>query len=692
MSEQLHLFENPHDSIQREVEELRTQLRRYNRMYYQGGGGSEVSDLEYDQMMKRLETLEESFPELKTPDSPTVRVGSETIDTLPEVAHRTVMLSIKNEYEPAGVLKFAEDVAKKLPGETIEWVMELKIDGVAMALIYEEGVLVQAVTRGDGRKGNDVTPNVRTISDVPLRLKQTDPRFPIPPRLEVRGEVYMTNAGVSHLNEIQKAEGKELYANPRNAASGSILLKDSRICARRPLKMFCHSVGETQTLPCKTHLEFLDAVRSWGLIPTPDVRLYRNVAEAIQFCEENLESLFDYDFEVDGFVLKVNDFQQREKVGGTPKYPKWMIALKFQKYEAVTRLRNITVQVGKTGVITPVAELEPVELAGTTVSRSSLHNAEEIQRKDIRIGDYVVVEKAGKIIPHIVRSEIHRRETELPPYVFPTQCPACHSPLSQDEGGVYIRCTNAYCPARWNEKILYFGSRDAMNIKGLGDKLGQQLMEKGFVRTYADLYHLSEHRAEIVEKLDRVGEKLLGNLLEQIEQSKGRGLSRLLNALSIPHLGIETATFLAIRFTSMQALQNATLEEISAVDGVGEIIAESVWKFLHSDEGEKVLSELAAAGVKMDFVDEFGRLAALQATQETLPLVKKTVVVTGKLEHFTREEIEARIRQLGGKAAASVSSKTSFVVAGKEAGSKLVKAKQLGIEILSEEAFSQKYL
>ncbi|MDO5113489.1 MAG: NAD-dependent DNA ligase LigA [Planctomycetia bacterium] len=692
MSEQLNLFENPQDSVQREMETLRAQIRRYNRMYYESGGGSEVSDLEYDQMMKRLETLEETYPELKTPDSPTVRVGGGTIDSLPEVVHRTVMLSIKNEYEPAGVLKFAEDVAKKLPGETVEWVMELKIDGVAMALIYEEGILVQAVTRGDGRKGNDVTHNVRTIPDVPLRLEQGDPRFPIPSRLEVRGEVYMTNEGLSHLNEIQKAEGKELYANPRNAASGSVLLKDAKICALRPLKMFCHSVGETESLPCRNHWEFLEAVRSWGLIPTPDVRLYRNVAEAIQFCEENLESLFDYDFEVDGFVLKVNDFAQREKVGRTPKYPKWMVALKFQKYEAVTRLRNITVQVGKTGVITPVAELEPVELAGTVVSRSSLHNAEEIQRKDIRIGDYVVVEKAGKIIPHIVRSEIHRREKELSPYVFPTQCPVCHSPLAQDEGGVYIRCTNAHCPARWNEKILYFCSRDAMNIKGLGDKLGQQLMEKGFVRTYADLYHLSERRVEILSQLERVGEKLLGNLLEQIEQSKGRGLARLLNALSIPHLGIETATLLALRFQSMQALQNATLEAISAVDGVGEIIAQSVWKFLHSEEGEKILAELTAAGVKMDFVDEFGRLAALHAAQETLPLTGKTVVVTGKLERFTREEIEARIRQLGGKAASSVSSKTSFVVVGKDAGSKRTKAEQLGIDVLSEEAFSEKFL
>ncbi|MDO4574719.1 MAG: NAD-dependent DNA ligase LigA [Planctomycetia bacterium] len=684
--EQLSLFGEEFFPEETEARELREKILRYNRMYYESGSGSEISDLEYDMLVKRLETLEREYPELKTPDSPTQRVGGETIDSLPEVFHRVTMLSIKNEYEPGGVLKFASDVAKELPGERVDWVMELKIDGVAISLIYQNGLLTQGVTRGNGKKGNDVTHNVRTIPDIPLRLVQTDPRYPIPPELEIRGEVYMTNDGLARLNEIQREQGKELYANPRNAASGSILLKDPKICAKRPLRMFCHSVGDTETLPCRTHSEFLEAVASWGLIPTPDVRHYTDVRQAVKFCEENLESLFNYDFEADGFVLKVDDFEQRKRIGETPKFPKWLVALKFQKYEAVTKLLDIFVQVGKTGVITPVADLQPVELAGTTVSRSSLHNADEIHRKDIRVGDWVVVEKAGKIIPHIVRSEIHRRETELPEYVFPTTCSSCGTTLRQDEGGVYIRCPNLACPARWSEKLLYFGSRDAMEIKGLGDKLGQQLIDNGFVKSYADLYRLRSRKEEIVAQLHRVGNQLLENLFDAVDASKSRGLSRLLNALSIPHLGAETAELLALKFQTLKRLQNATLDDLSSVDGIGDIIAQSVYAFLQSPEGKTILDDLQSVGVKTDYVDEFGKL---QVT-ETAPLAGQTVVVTGKLTRFTRDEIETQIKRLGGKTSSSVSQKTSFVVAGADAGSKLAHAQKRGIPVLSEEEFLER--
>jgi len=677
------------------VRVLRERLDYLNLRYY-SDSVSEVSDLEFDMMMKELEALEKKHPELYSDSSPTQRVGGTPIDTLQTVDHKTSMLSIENAYTPERVIKFGSDACRLLPkGTEIQWVMELKIDGVAISIHYRNGKLIQAVTRGNARKGNDVTHNVRTIQDVPLALKETDPRFPIPEELEIRGEVYMTNSGLAMLNEQQKANGKELYANPRNAASGSILLKDPKICAQRPLRMFCHSVGVTETLPCRNHSEFLEAVRSWGLTPTPNVQHFTDVSEAVSYCERELDSLFSYDFEADGFVLKVDDFAQRKELGETAKAPRWMIALKFQKYEAVTRLLDITTQVGKTGVVTPVAELEPVQLAGTTVSRSSLHNAEEIRRKDLRIGDWVVVEKAGKIIPHIVRCEIHRRETDLPEYQFPTQCPVCGSELAQDEGGVFIRCTNAHCPARWSEKILYFGSRDAMNIKGLGTKLGVQLMERGLVNSYADLYRLEEVLTPSrIQELSRVGTKMVQNLCAQIRESKKRGLARLLTALSIQHLGKETAELLAMEFRTMEALQNASVEKLALIDGVGETIAKSVFNFLHSEDGEKIVSELRGAGVSMEFIDENGRLAAQEAAIQEggLALTGKIVVATGKLSHFTRQEIEGKIRQLGGKPASSVSAKTSFLIAGEDAGSKLTKAQELGIPILSEEEFLARFL
>lgn len=671
---------------------LRERLSYWNRRYYQDSV-SEIADTDYDFLMKRLEALESRHPELASASSPTQRVGGGVIDSLKEVYHKVEMLSIENVYEPAGVMKFVDAAYRKLPsGTEIQWVLELKIDGVAMALHYEKGVLVQAVTRGDGVKGNDVTHNVRTIRDVPLELTFTDPRYPIPEELEIRGEVYLTNGGLSLLNERQKEAGKELYANPRNAASGSILLKDPKICSQRPLRMFCHSVGVTETLPCKNHTEFLEAVRSWGLVPTPNVQHFTRAEDAVTYCEMELESLFSYDFEADGFVLKVDDFAQRKELGETSKFPRWMVALKFQKYEAVTKLLRIRTQVGKTGVITPVAELEPVQLAGTVVSRSSLHNADEIRRKDVRVGDYVVVEKAGKIIPHIVRSEIHRRETELPEYQFPTECPVCGSKLVQDAGGVFIRCSNAHCPARWGEKILFFGSRDAMNVKGLGTRLGAQLMEQGLVKTYADLYRLEDVLTPPqIRLLDRVGEKMVRNLCDAIRESKKRGLARLLTALSIPHLGKETAELLAMRFLTMDALQQAPQAEIALVDGIGETIAESTWQFLHSEEGLQIIEDLRSVGVLMEFVDENGRLAAAASENAFLPLAGQTIVATGKLVRFTRPEIEALITKLGGKPASSVSAKTSFVVAGEDAGSKRTKALELGIPIYSEDEFLEKF-
>lgn len=718
--------------IQNQINSLREKLTYYNRRYYTDSV-SEITDLEFDRMMAELQQLEAEHPEFQSPDSPTERVGGSPVGDRPTVMHRTPMLSIQNVYDEDAVWKFAADARKALPeGESPEWIVEMKIDGVAISLIYENGVFSKAVTRGDGRVGDDITENARTIYDIPLRLHESPDTPPIPEILEVRGEVYMPNSGLAHWNEHQKQRGPkaEIFANPRNAASGSIKQKDPKECAKRPLRMFCHSTGDTAGLPFKTHSEFLAGLRAWGLIPTPDVRTFTDVHEAVAYGKERLEAAHEYDFEIDGVVLKVDDFAQREEIGYTSKFPKWMIALKFEKYEAVTQLLGITVQVGKTGTITPVAELAPVQLAGTTVSRSSLHNAEEIRRKDIRVGDWVVVEKAGKIIPHVVRVELHRRQKPLPEYEFPTACPVCGHSLHQDDGGVFIRCTNRHCPAQLAEKIRYFGSRNAMDIKGLGDRLTVQFVDRGYIREFADLYRLEEKymRGEIMDierfspseeatqkafkKHKETQQTLFGeddsdtedaafvhvtgvaeNLFKSIAASKNRGLSRVLNGLSIQHLGEEGGALLAAAFRSMENLQKASVEQLSAVDGVGPIIAQSVWDYLHSEDGEKQVSELAAVGVLLDFVDEYGEFADMsQDGGDTKPLAGKTIVATGKLEHFTREEIEALIKKLGGKAAGSVSKKTDFVVYGTDAGSKLAKAKELGVETLTEEEFKERFL
>ncbi|MDO4550603.1 MAG: NAD-dependent DNA ligase LigA [Planctomycetia bacterium] len=785
-------------SVEERILRLREEIKYYNHKYY-NESISEISDREFDELLSELQELEERYPEFSTPDSPTQRVGGNVTDEKLAVFHRTPMLSIENAKTEGDVWKFAEKVQKELSEtEKPQWVLELKIDGVAVSVIYKNGILVQGITRGDGRKGDNITENVRTIHDIPLRLTPTPGAPPIPETLEVRGEIYMTNSGLAHWNELQKekinnGENGEIFANPRNAASGSIKQKSARECARRPLRMFCHSAGNLSGLPFQTHTEFLEALRLWGFSITPDVKVFSDIHDAVNYGKERLENAYEYDFEIDGMVLKVNDFAQRNKIGFTSKYPKWEIALKFKKYEAVTQLLDISVQVGKTGAITPVAELAPVQLAGTTVSRSSLHNADEIRRKDIRIGDWVVVEKAGKIIPHVVRVELHLRDRELPVYQFPSVCPVCSEPLQQEDGEVFIRCVNRHCPAQLTEKIRFFGSRSAMNIKGLGDRLATQLVEKGYIKNFADIYSLEEKykRGEItgIERFSPENKKtkkntltntaarinfsdetkngetknsesvnyarnisetlqessfqqnifdffneenpipeaedseknhknitdpkrainsappitvtiprMAENLFAEITASKNRGLSRVLTALSIPHLGEESAALLAEHFRSMKNLLAVNAEELAAVDGIGPIIAQSVWNYLHSEEGENQITALTDAGVFMEFIDEYGLFTNLSQEHHNTahddtsekPLAGKVIVVTGKMEHYAREELEILIKKSGGKATSSVSSKTDFVVAGADAGSnKLIRAQELNIPVLTEEEFQK---
>lgn len=654
-----------------EIERLRDEIRRHDRLYYVESV-PRISDLEYDRLMERLKSLEARHPELVTSDSPTQRVGGEPVSELHAVEHRVPMLSIENTYSLSELRDYGRRVAKLLPGEQIEWVVELKIDGVAVSVTYENGLLTQAATRGNGRVGDDVTHNMRTVLGAPLRLTGNPPEL-----LEVRGEIYMTNADLVSLNERRHERGEPPYANTRNVSSGSLRLLDPRECAERRLRLFCHGVGSTTGMAARSHMEFLGELRSYGLPGTPGVECFPSFDAAVEHCEEWIERLHELDFEVDGLVLKVNRFEQRERLGTTTKSPRWVIAYKFEKYEATTRLLDIRVQVGKTGAITPVADLQPVELAQTTVSRASLHNADEIERKDVRIGDVVVVEKAGKIIPHIVRVEKHERKTTLARFQFPTHCPVCKTLLIRDDGGVYIRCPNAKCAAQVKERLRYYASRNAMDIEGLGDKLVDQLVASGLVESYGDLYRL---RAEQVAGLERMGQKSADSLIAMIEASKSRGLARLLNALSIRHVGNRVATVLAEHFGSMAALQAASVEVLSEVNEIGPTIAASVHAWLASEFGRQTIADLAAIGVQMELTGSSRLSSSLEG---------KTFVVTGTLQKYKREEIEALIHQHGGRPSSSVSSKTNYVVAGADAGSKLAKAQKLGVPVLTETEFEQ---
>lgn len=660
-------------SVATEIERLRQEIRRHDRKYYVEAA-PEISDYEYDLLLERLRKLEAEHPELITPDSPTQRVGEEPVEHLEQFAHRLPMLSIDNTYDLDELRRFGDRVHRALEGEAVAWTVEYKVDGVAAAIIYEHGSLTQALTRGNGRVGDDITHNVRTIDDVPLRLLVDDP----PPLLEVRGEIYMANSELVRLNEQQVARGEAPYANTRNVTAGLIRRLDPRQVAPVDLRMVCHGVGAHQGLRATTYSDFLAEIRGYGLVAAPHARTFTDFESAVAHCDAMIESLHELDYEVDGLVLKVNRFDQRERLGNTSKSPRWLVAYKWEKYEQTTKLLDIQVQVGKTGAITPVAHLKPVEIAGTIVSRASLHNAEEIARLDARIGDVVVVEKAGKIIPHVVRVEKHERTAELPAFAFPTRCPRCDTELVRDEGGVYIRCPNMQsCPAQLEGRLRYFASRNAMDIEGLGETLVEQLVGHGCVRRLGDLYRL---RAADVQQLERMGKRSSDKLIAGIEASKPRGLARLLNALSIRHVGQGTAAVLARHFRDMEALTAASVEQLAAVDEIGPIIAESVHAYLQSPFGRETIADLAAQGVSM----------ASEEPEESSPLLQgKTFVVTGSLTRYTRDQINALIRRHGGKASSSVSRKTDYVVAGEKAGSKLGKAEELGVPVLSEDDFAK---
>ena len=675
---------------QNRVDTLRQEIRRLDHLYYVEAKPA-VSDLEYDRLLSELERLEEENPDLRSPDSPTQRVGDAPVEYLTQVPHRVPMLSIDNTYSREDLQAFFDRTEKLLEGEKIEWVMEYKIDGVAASVRYEGGKMVLALTRGNGEVGDDITHNIRTVRDLPLQLLDDSSEV-----LEVRGEVYMTNADLADLNVRQIESGAEPFKNTRNVTAGTIRLLDPAIAAARRLRFFCHGVGETVGLKASNHMEFLAEVGDMGIPPTPEVRLLSGAQSVMQAVASLEQGMPDLPFEVDGIVFKVNDFGQRERLGMRSKSPRWLIAYKFEKYEAVTRLESIHVQVGKTGTVTPVANLIPVEIADTTVSRASLHNADEIERLDVREGDVVVVEKAGKIIPKVVRVEKHERTRNLPRWIFPTHCPECQTLLERDEGGVYIRCPSPTCPAQLRQRLIYFGSRPGMDIDGLGDELVDVLLSERLVTNYADLYRLTVDQvadlrwlrkrkgkdAQLVEV--QVGEGNAKKLIKGIEASRVRGLARVLASLSIRHVGPRVSKLITHSFPTITALKEATVEDLAAIHEIGDAIAQSVHRFCQSDNGQRTFDDLNQVGVVL--VEE------VADRSQILPLSGKSVVVTGTLQRFKRDEIKNLIERLGGRASSSVSKKTDMLVAGEKAGSKLAKARDLGVPVLSEAEFQAQFV
>ncbi|QDT43024.1 DNA ligase [Gimesia alba] len=663
-------------SVQKEIEELRKQLEHHNRLYYLQAK-PEISDREFDRLMKRLEKLESEHPEYDSPDSPTRKVGGAPIEGFQTVPHRLPMLSIDNIFEQEGLREFEARICKLLEEEQVELTAEYKIDGVAVSLIYENGNLTQGVTRGDGQQGDDITHNVRTIGGVPLRLQTDNP----PALLEIRGEAYISNSDFQNLNVEMREQGKEPFANPRNTTAGGLKLLDPKLCAKRKIRFFAHGTGAVEGVDYQTHIHFLAAIQEMGIPATPNVEAFPNLEATLEHVQTMMDDLHTLDFEVDGIVLKVNQFDQRELLGNTSKSPRWVVAYKWERYEAVTKVDSIVFQVGKTGTVTPVANLEPVQIAGTTVSRASLHNHDEMERLGIQVGDWAVVEKAGKIIPHVVRVEEHLRDGSQEEIKFPKKCPECKTTLVKDEGGVYIRCPNPNCPASVRETLRYYASRSAMDIEGMGIKMIEQLLEQGLIKGLADVYRLDEHYDQLIN-LERQGEKSIDNLLAGIEKSKQQPLWRLLTGLNIRHVGTSNARILEKQFGTIEEISKQSVEDLAAVDEIGPIIAESVYNFYHSDFGIKLIKELKDLGLNMG--------NPVKKTKQPAGILDgKTIVVTGTLSQFTRDEAKELIQKHGGKASGSVSSKTDYLLAGEKAGSKLAKAEELNVPVLSEDEFLQ---
>jgi DNA ligase (NAD+) len=661
-----------------EAARLRAELHRHNRLYYLEAA-PEISDRDYDRLMARLQEIEAEHPELLVPDSPTQRVGGEPLAEFTTVVHSVPMLSIDNTYNYGEVREWDARIRRGLNvGEPVRYVVELKVDGVAVSLRYERGKLALGATRGDGVRGDDVTANLRTVRDVPLVLGDDPPAV-----LEIRGEVFMTNAELVRLNEVRLASGEKPFENPRNSTAGSLKLLDPKICGQRRLRFVSHGLGESDGVDEPSYSAVVGKLHAWGIPTTPYLEAFDSIEDVIAHAEVWSEKRNTLDFQTDGLVIKVDDLRQRERLGSRSKSPRWTIAFKFAAEQAITKILHIGTQVGKTGKLTPVADLTPVRLAGTTVKRATLHNADEIARKDIREGDTVVIQKAGEIIPQVVRVEVEARDGSEAPFIFPTHCPSCGAPVVRADGEVDYRCSNppSLCTTQLKTRIKNFAHRDALDVDGLGTKLIDQLVDRQLVRSLADLYRLDE---PTLAELERMGEKSARNLLVALEASKHRPLDRFLTGLTIRHVGTRMAEVLAERFHTLEALRAASLQDLEGVPEVGPVVAASMHDFLHDADNVLLIDDLLAVGVGPRPVEP------ARTSASKLPFSGKTFVLTGTLPRRSRAEAEAIIKQLGGKTSGSVSKVTAYVLAGDEAGSKLEKARQLGVTIIDEAEFERK--
>lgn len=667
-------------SLENRARHLRDQISEYNYRYYVLNDPS-VSDREFDALLDELVTLETEYPELITADSPTQRVGSDLTSEFPPVTHRRPMLSLANTYSEEDAREFDRRVRDRLKEESYSYVAELKIDGVAVSLTYQDGRLVCGATRGDGVQGDDITANIRTIRSIPLEVRDVEVDGKLLRNFEVRGEVFMAKKDFEVMNAERELAGEKVFANPRNSTAGTLKMLDSRIVATRPLRIFVYYLAADDA-ELTNHASNLEILKKLGFTTNPNWRGCDTVDEVLAFCNKWEGERDDLPYEIDGVVVKVDSLIQQEKLGAVSKSPRWAIAYKFEARTARTKLNGITLQVGRLGTVTPVAELYPVFLAGSTISRATLHNADFITEKDIRVGDTVVIEKGGDVIPKVNEVVPEERPEDAQPYTFPQLCPcSLETPLHRPEGEANYYCEHAECPWQIRGRIQHFASRGAMDIEGLGEKVVAQLVDLGWIHNYADIYDLHQRRDEIAA-LERWGGKSADNLLEGIERSKERPFFRVVFGIGIRHVGATVARVLATEFNTLEKLMNATEEQLVAVNEIGPRIAESVVRFFSDPGNRDLVNRLKDAGVTMEGPEK----PVVEADAES-PFLGKTFVLTGTLENYTREQASELILERGGKVSSSVSKKTSYLLAGAEAGSKLEKAEKLGVKILSEAEF-----
>ncbi|GIV08754.1 MAG: DNA ligase [Fimbriimonadales bacterium] len=670
------------EQAQARIAELRTLVEYHNYRYYVLDQ-PEISDEAYDALFRELQRLEAQFPDLITPDSPTQRVGASPLSAFPEHQHREVMLSLDNAFSEEELLAFDQRVKRflDLPHPTdIEYTCELKIDGLAVSLTYENGMLTVGATRGDGARGENVSPNIRTVRQIPLRLQSGNSLFDVPPPIvEVRGEVYLSYQEFERINHERAQAGEPLFANPRNAAAGSLRQLDSRITAKRRLRFWAYGIGYCEGAAFATQWDALQQLKAWGFPVNPNTRRVSNIQGALAFCQEWSRRRAELDYATDGVVVKVNRADLQKRLGATTRAPRWAVAYKYPAEQATTTVTQVRWQVGRTGVLTPVAIMEPVQVGGVTVSRATLHNIDYIREKDIRVGDRIVIQRAGEVIPEVLYVRTEARNGDETPIESPSQCPVCGAQVERAADEAALRCINLACPAQIVERIRHFTSRNAMNIEGIGDKWVQRLFELGYIKDPADLYSLHQHRDALIQ-LERSGEKLVSNLLRAIEKSKQNSLERLIFALGIRHVGEHAARLLAEHLGSLDALMNANEAQIMQIHGMGSETAREVVEFFARPENRAVIEKLRQAGVRME---------TERKERTSTPFAGMTFVFTGELQSYTREQAETLVRELGGRTTSSVSKATTYVVAGPGAGSKLQKAQELGVPILDEAGFLQ---